>query len=39
MSNRCTVTEKKDLSHYEAAAVMNAGVFKMLICQNEMHSL
>lgn len=28
------------MSHYEAAAaaVMNAGVFKMLICQNEMHS-
>lgn len=39
MSNRCTFTEKKrTLSHYDAAAVMNAAVFKMLICRNEMHS-
>ena len=33
--------EKKEssttLPHYDAAAVMNAAVFKMLICWNEMH--
>lgn len=26
------------LSHYDAAAVKNAAVFKMLICATEMHS-
>lgn len=25
-------------SNYDAAAVMNAAVFKMLICRNEMHN-
>lgn len=29
--------EKKTFPHYDAAAVMNAAVFKMLICRNEMH--
>ena len=29
--------EKTTLPHYDAAAVMNAAVFKMLICRNEMH--
>lgn len=30
--------ERKTWPHYDAAAVMNAAVFQMLICRNEMHN-
>lgn len=41
LSNRCNVylrKKKRSLCDEDAAAVMNAAVFKMLICRNEMHS-